>query len=109
MFLSPFPWLDFLRTREFVFGSRIHGNLAGVMAGTPTLVLTSYLGAGFRFRGGTEQVTTTLSRPDDGRTSDSIQWRVTPGEWTYVATTAQLADLAVIFDGGGDYTICFED
>jgi hypothetical protein len=77
--------------------------------GTPTLVLTSYLGAGFRFRGGTEQVTTTLSRPDDGRTSDSIQWRVTPGEWTYVATTAQLADLAVIFDGGGDYTICFED
>lgn len=76
---------------------------------TPTLVLTSYLGAGFRFRGGAEQVTTTLSRPDDDRTSDPIQWRVTPGEWTYVATTAQLAELAVIFDGGGDYTICFAD
>ena len=76
---------------------------------TPTLVLTSFLGTGFRFRGGTEQVTTTLSRPDDDLTSDPVQWRVRPGEWTYVATTAQLADLAVMFDGGGDYTICFED
>lgn len=76
---------------------------------TPTLVLTSYLGAGFRFRGPTETVTTTLSRPDDDRTSDSVQWRVSPGEWTYVATTAQLADLAVTFDGGGDYTLCFAD
>ena len=48
-----------------------------------------------------------LSRPDDDRTSDAIAWRTTPGEWTYVATTAHLADLAVTFDEGGDYTFCF--
>jgi hypothetical protein len=29
------------------------------------------------------------------------------GEWTYVATTAQLAELAVTFDMGGRYAFCF--
>ena len=75
--------------------------------GTPTLVMTSYLGAGLRFRGEAGKVTTTLSRPDDARTADSIEWRASPGEWTYVATTAQLAELAITFDSGGTYTLCF--
>jgi hypothetical protein len=74
---------------------------------TPTLVLRSYLGAGFRFRGEATAVTTTLSRPDEDRTSDPVEWRVSPDGWTYVATTAQLADLAVTFDTGGSYTLCF--
>jgi hypothetical protein len=74
---------------------------------TPTLVLTSYLGAGLRFLGEAESVTTTLARPADDRTSEPIQWPTEPGEWTYVATTAQLADLAITFDTGGDYTFCF--
>ena len=75
--------------------------------GTPTFVLTSYLGAGFRFRGDAEHVTTVLSRPGHELTSDPIQWRTSPEEWTYVATTAQLAELAVTFDSAGDYTFCF--
>lgn len=74
---------------------------------TPTLVLTSYLGAGFRFRGPAGSVTTVLSRPDEDLTSDPVTWRAAPEEWTYVATTAQLADLAVTFDAGGTYTFCF--
>ncbi|MBS2938212.1 hypothetical protein KDN32_10695 [Nocardioides sp. J2M5] len=74
---------------------------------TPTLVLTSYLGAGFRFRGPAGSVTTVLSRPDEDLTSDPVTWRSAPDEWTYVATTAQLADLAVTFDAGGTYTFCF--
>jgi hypothetical protein len=39
IFPSPWPWLDFLRERDFVFGSRIHGNIAALMAGTPSYVL----------------------------------------------------------------------
>ncbi len=74
---------------------------------TPTLVLTSYLGAGLRFRGDATTVLTRLSRPDEDRTSDPVEWRTSPGEWTYVATTAQLAELSVTFDVGGDYTVCF--
>ena len=74
---------------------------------TPTLVLRSYLGAGLRFLGDAETVTTTLSRPDDDRTSVHVEWHTRPGEWTYVATTAQLAELTITFDRGGYYTVCF--
>lgn len=74
---------------------------------TPTLVLRSYLGAGFRFNGGASTVTTTLSRPGEDNTSDPVEWQVSREGWTYVATTAQLADLAVTFDTGGSYTFCF--
>lgn len=74
---------------------------------TPTLVLTSYLGTGLRFRGEAASVTTTLSRPDQDVRSDPVEWRTSPGSWTYVATTAQLAELAITFSAGGSYTFCF--
>jgi hypothetical protein len=38
-FLDPWPWLRFLATRDFSFGTRIHGNIAALMAGTPAFVL----------------------------------------------------------------------
>lgn len=31
-------WLDFLRTRDFSFGTRIHGSIAAVVAGTPAFI-----------------------------------------------------------------------
>ncbi|WP_413333807.1 polysaccharide pyruvyl transferase family protein [Brevibacterium sp. GP-SGM9] len=37
--LDPRTWVDFLREREFVLGTRIHGSIAGVLAGTPTYLL----------------------------------------------------------------------
>jgi Polysaccharide pyruvyl transferase len=38
-FVDPVPWIDFLATRDFAFGSRIHGTIAALMAGTPAAVL----------------------------------------------------------------------
>lgn len=38
-FLDSRTWVDFLRTRDFSFGTRIHGNIAALKAGTPAMVL----------------------------------------------------------------------
>ena len=39
VFAEPWPWMDFLRGQDFTFGSRAHGNLISVAAGTPCYVL----------------------------------------------------------------------
>jgi len=38
-FIDAMPWLEHLRTADFAFGSRIHGNIAALLAGTPSYVL----------------------------------------------------------------------
>ncbi|QDP96843.1 polysaccharide pyruvyl transferase family protein [Microlunatus elymi] len=38
-FLDPTPWIEHLKSYRFSFGSRIHGNIAALLAGTPALVL----------------------------------------------------------------------
>ncbi len=37
--IDPAPWLDFLRSQDFACGTRIHGNVAALLAGTPAFVL----------------------------------------------------------------------
>lgn len=37
-FVDPWPWLAYLRDFDFVFGTRIHGNIAALLAGTPAYV-----------------------------------------------------------------------
>ena len=37
--LDPKTWFDHLATYEFSFGTRIHGNIAAILAGTPAVVL----------------------------------------------------------------------
>jgi hypothetical protein len=32
-------WLDFMKTRVFAFGTRIHGNIAALLAGVPAMVI----------------------------------------------------------------------
>ncbi len=38
-FLDPVPWIDHLARRDFSFGTRIHGNIAALLGGTPATVL----------------------------------------------------------------------
>jgi Polysaccharide pyruvyl transferase len=38
-YVDPWPWIDDLRAAEFSFGTRIHGNIAALVAGTPAVVL----------------------------------------------------------------------
>ncbi|MFI9767501.1 polysaccharide pyruvyl transferase family protein [Streptomyces sp. NPDC052415] len=38
--LDPETWIDELRGYDFAYGTRIHGNIAALLAGTPAVVLT---------------------------------------------------------------------
>ncbi|MDT9698560.1 polysaccharide pyruvyl transferase family protein [Streptomyces sp. P17] len=38
--LDPATWIDELRGYDFAYGTRIHGNIAALLAGTPAVVLT---------------------------------------------------------------------
>ncbi|MEU9440517.1 polysaccharide pyruvyl transferase family protein [Streptomyces sp. NPDC048304] len=39
VYIDPVTWIDDLRDFDFSFGSRIHGNIAALLAGTPATVL----------------------------------------------------------------------
>lgn len=38
-YVDPWPWIEDLRSMDFSFGTRIHGSIAAVLAGTPAMVL----------------------------------------------------------------------
>jgi Polysaccharide pyruvyl transferase len=38
LYLDPWPWIRDLREADFSFGTRIHGNIAALLAGTPAFV-----------------------------------------------------------------------
>jgi len=39
LYIDPWPWLADLRAADFAFGTRIHGNITALLAGTPAYVL----------------------------------------------------------------------
>ncbi|MCD8019810.1 MAG: polysaccharide pyruvyl transferase family protein [Clostridiales bacterium] len=40
-FVDSTSWINYLSSRDFNFGSRIHGNIASILAGTPCYIITS--------------------------------------------------------------------
>ena len=38
-YVDPWPWIDDLRGHDFSFGTRIHGTIAALLAGTPAMIL----------------------------------------------------------------------
>jgi Polysaccharide pyruvyl transferase len=38
-FIDASTWIDYMRGLDFVAGTRLHGNIAGVLAGTPSLLI----------------------------------------------------------------------
>lgn len=40
MFLDPRTWIEFLRDYQYMMGTRIHGNVAGILAGIPTTLIS---------------------------------------------------------------------
>ncbi|WP_332641901.1 polysaccharide pyruvyl transferase family protein [Aeromicrobium sp.] len=39
LFLDTWTWYDFLATQDFAYGTRFHGNVAALLAGTPAMLL----------------------------------------------------------------------
>jgi hypothetical protein len=39
LFLDPWPWIEELRHQDFSFGTRIHGTITALLAGTPGVVI----------------------------------------------------------------------
>lgn len=39
LFVDSWSWYDFLATRDFTYGTRFHGNVASLLAGTPAMLL----------------------------------------------------------------------
>jgi hypothetical protein len=40
-FVDPSTWISYLRHADFCFGTRLHGNIAALLAGTPAMILAS--------------------------------------------------------------------
>ncbi len=38
-FVNVNDWVDFMKTRDLVFGTRLHGNVAAVIAGAPSIIM----------------------------------------------------------------------
>jgi hypothetical protein len=74
--------------------------------GLPVITVRTYTEAGLTITSDASSVTTRLSRPEEDLVGEHVQWRVEPGEPTQIATTAQIAELEIAFDAGGEFTVC---
>jgi hypothetical protein len=71
---------------------------------TPFLSFRSFQGAQIAVTSQSSLIRTRVVR--DGVEGVPREWSVKPGDTLFIGTTAQLAQLDVAFDAGGEYTIC---
>jgi hypothetical protein len=91
-------WFGFTDAIEPGAGCSTH-----TATGTPTLVLDTEEGSQFSVVSGSTSVTTQLVR--DGLKSAERSWPISPGR-VHIGTTAKDAELVVVFNTPGEYTIC---
>lgn len=72
--------------------------------GNPQITVQSFNGAQIAVESQSTLVTGVLTR--EGMSAEPVVWGVEPGEMTYLATTAQLAQLTLTFNAAGRYEIC---
>ncbi|UIP58055.1 hypothetical protein DSM26151_09250 [Agromyces marinus] len=77
-FVDPEPWTAFLRERQFAFGTRIHGTIAALAAGTPAMLLSH-----------------------DARTLELAEYHCIPFQLVGEAASVDAADLAATVDFTG--------
>jgi hypothetical protein len=72
--------------------------------GAPEMVLDSFVGAQVAVESDSSEVIVELSR--DGDSAEPVRLPLTPGETSYIATSAQLAEMHLTFNAGGRYEVC---
>ncbi|SDT43113.1 polysaccharide pyruvyl transferase family protein [Microlunatus soli] len=108
-FLDPVTWIDHLRDYQFSFGTRIHGNIAALLAGTPAVVLAhdsrtaelaEYHDIPFRL------ITDAPGQIDAAELYAEADWgplnRGHAARWSTFADFLRQHDLSTVYDDGQD-------
>jgi hypothetical protein len=91
---------DFDRPLSQEFGCETYD----AKSSTPFVTMSSFDGAQIAVTSHSHTIRTRLVR--EGLEPEPRAWAVTPGETVYIATSAELAELQVFFDAGGEFKIC---
>lgn len=92
---------DFNRPLSQEFGCRKYETTSGA----PFIVLSSLEGGQIAVTSNSGTIHTRVTREGEPQ-MEPRTWPVVPGQTVYIGTSAQLAELQIAFDAGGEFTIC---
>ncbi len=92
---------DFDRPLSQDFGCRTYETASGA----PFITLSSLEGGQIAVTSNSGTIHTRVTREGEPQ-MEPRTWPVVPGQPVYIATSAQLAELQIAFDAGGEFTIC---